>query len=351
MQGLVMRRAKGQNQDDVTGFLSRPESYGLRDGTVERVETHCSIVFLAGDRAYKLKRAIRYGDADYTALAKRHAACNAELVLNRRTAPLLYLSVAAICRAPGGALAFNGPGVALDYAVVMRRFAQEYLFDRMADEGRLTPGLMRALGGEIAQFHNQAAPRPAYGGNAAIKRAMADIGRELSRHAGLLGQTRLSLLRQSLRAALLRVAPLLNQRRRAGKVRRCHGDLRLANICLWQGRPTLFDAAEFSEKAGSIDILYDLAFVLMDLRLRGLEPCAAALLDAYLTHTPDEDTPALLPLFLALRASMRAYTLADSAGRQHSPAQAAQKRAQAQLHLRAAIGFVHPHGEAHHALQ
>ena len=115
-------------------FLSDPASYGAH-GDVDRIDTHCSIVFLTGDRAYKLKRAIRYASLDYTTRELRQAACEAELVLNRRTAPELYLGVRSINRDASGALAFDGAGPALDHVVVMRRFAQSDLFDRMAQTG------------------------------------------------------------------------------------------------------------------------------------------------------------------------------------------------------------------------
>ncbi len=338
------------DQGAVINFLSHPESYGLCKGEVKRIDTHCSVVFLAADRAYKLKRAIRYGDADYTVLAKRRAACASELVVNRRTAPQLYLGVYTICRGPDGTPAFGGSGPLLDYVVVMRRFAQEDLFDHLAETGQLTSNLMQTLGRIIAQFHKRAARRPQHGGGIALQRVIAEHVRALSRHVDLLGEVELAQLNRRLHAALARATPQLNRRRHAGKIRRCHGDLRLANICLWRGRPTLFDAVEFSEAVGSIDVLYDLAFLLMDLCVFGLRASAKALFDAYLKFFPEHEGIMVLPLFLALRASMRTLALADSAQRQPGSTQATKKRAQAQQHLRAAIDFLAPNYEGRRAL-
>ena len=239
------------DQDAVIDFLSRPESYGLSETKVERIKTYCSIVFLEADRAYKLKRAIRYASLDYTTQASRLSACQAELVLNRRTAPELYLGVRSINRDERGALAFDGPGTALDYVVVMRRFAQTDLFDHMADSGRLTPELMHALGEAVGRLHVTAEPTPSCGGSDAIRSVIADNDRELAKVAAELDGAAVGTLSSCSRRTLNGLVGLLDQRRADGKVRRGHGDLRLANICLYGGRPTLFDCIEFSDEIGA----------------------------------------------------------------------------------------------------
>ena len=329
-------------QNAVIDFLSQPASYGLPDGEVERIETHCSIVFLAADRAYKLKRAIRYASLDYTTRESRRAACEAELVLNRRTAPELYLGVRSINRDASGALMFNGLGPALDHVVVMRRFAQSDLFDHMAESGRLTPELMHALGESVARFHLAAETMPTFGGSDAIRRVIADNDRELALVAAALDGAAVGTLSSRAQAALEQIAALLDQRRAEGKVRRCHGDLRLANICLYSGRPTLFDCIEFSDEIGCIDVLYDLAFLLMDLLLRGRADLGNVLFNAYLDLAPDTEGLRALPLFLALRAATRSYALAGSAHRQTNPEQAARLLALARRHIDAGIGFLAP---------
>lgn len=334
--------ATADDQDAVIAFLSAPASHGVADGGVERIETHCSIVFLAGDRAYKLKRAIRYSSLDYTTCESRRAACAAELRLNRRTAPEIYLCVRSINRDANAGLAFDGPGPALDYVVVMRRFAQSDLFDRLAETGRLTPDLMHDLGSAIARFHVAAEITPEFGGSVAIRRVIADNERELGLVAPALDGVTVETLGGRAHFALERVAELLDRRRRDGKVRRCHGDLRLANICLWQGRATLFDCIEFSEEIGCIDVLYDLAFLLMDLQLRGRGDLGNAVFNAWMDLTPETDGLLVLPLFLALRAATRSYALAGGAQRRANPRQAARLLAQARQHVHASIDFLLP---------
>jgi aminoglycoside phosphotransferase family enzyme len=321
-------------------FLSHPANYGLRDEAVERIETHCSIVFLAGDRAYKLKRAIRYASLDYTTGALRKAACEAELHLNQRTAPEIYLGVSSINRSATGVLAFDASGPSIDHVVVMRRFARSDLFDHMADTRRLTPDLMLALGESIARFHAAAEPAPGFGGSDAISRVIADNDRELALVGAMLDGAAVGGLSDRAKTGLVEVAALLDRRRAEGSVRRCHGDLRLANICLYGGRPTLFDCIEFSDEIGCIDVLYDLAFLLMDLHMRGHFDLCNAVFNAYLDHAREMDGLRVLPLFLSLRAATRGYALAGGARRAGQAPQAEHLRALARRHIDAAISFL-----------
>lgn len=141
------------DQREIIAFLSSGESYGRPDIVVERIETHISFIFLVADRAYKLKRAVRFSYLDYSTPALRERYCRKEFALNRRTAPTLYLGLRAITRESAGGLTFDGPGVRLEWVLEMRRFAQDDQFDRLAEAGKLTPGLMRDLTDAIATFH------------------------------------------------------------------------------------------------------------------------------------------------------------------------------------------------------
>jgi uncharacterized protein len=141
------------DQSQVISFLSEAASYGRPGLTVERIETHISIVFLIGDRAYKLKRAVRFSYLDYSTAAKREQFCKAEFELNGRTAATLYLGVRAITREVDGNLRFDGNGIVLDWIVEMQRFSQADLFDRLAEARKLTPDLIRDLTDVIAGFH------------------------------------------------------------------------------------------------------------------------------------------------------------------------------------------------------
>nr|WP_295829312.1 bifunctional aminoglycoside phosphotransferase/ATP-binding protein [uncultured Azospirillum sp.] len=300
-------------QEEVIAFLGDPRTHG--GALVERIDTHAALVFLAGDRALKLKRAVRYPYLDYSTVAKRHAACVAELAINRRTAPGLYRDVVAIRRGAdgrwrldeaGGDAAGDVPGEVIDWLVSMARFPDEALFDRMAEQGSLTPVLMRRLAERIAAFHRDAAPRPDGGGVEAL-RVVADGNLEDLRAApDLFPADAVARLAERTAEALDRLAPLLEARRRDGFVRHGHGDLHLRNIVLLDGEPTLFDAIEFDEALAVADVFYDLAFLLMDLDYRGLRPLGNVVLNRYLEETEDYGGLAALPLFLSLRAAVRA---------------------------------------------
>lgn len=327
-------------QDPVIAFLSRPESYGRPGEPVERIETHGSLIFLQADRAYKLKRAIAFAALDFLSLENRERACRRELWLNRRTAPELYLEVRSINRGTDNCLAFDGDGPVLDWVVVMQRFPQDALFERMAKAGELTPAQIERLGAEIARFHAAAEITSSFGGAIGARRDLARNHRELMRYPALLDPRELQALHRDARAKIDQLGELLDRRQREGRVRRAHGDLRLANICLFQGRPRLFDCIEFSDPLACIDVLYDLAFPLMDLRHHGLDELAALLLRSYLRHGDETADCRPLPLFLSLRAATRCFTLACSAQRHNEPRVIRQKSEEAQALLRQARAYL-----------
>ena len=171
--------ALDKNQGAVMEFLSRPEAYGGGVDRVERIDTHISAVFVAGDHAYKLKKAVRFPYLDFSSLSARHGYCLAELEINRRTAPGLYERVAAVTRASGGELAMDGEGEPCDWLVVMRRFDSDGLFDRLAERGALDDELVEDLAREIAEFHEKAEPRPEYGGAGSMVETMAENAERL----------------------------------------------------------------------------------------------------------------------------------------------------------------------------
>ena len=299
-----------EDQHDTIAFLSDPSSYG--DGTtdVQRLETHISLVFLAGKRAYKLKRTVVFPYLDFSTVEKRREACAAELALNRRTAPQLYLETRAIARHADGRLGWDGDGEIVDWVVVMRRFDQDQRLDAIAKSGGLTPSLLYALAAHIAAFHASAEPRSDYGGAAGMRVVVQENDECLGAAAGMFSAESIRELHARTEEWLARLGGLLDRRRAAGKVRRCHGDLHLRNICVLDGKPVLFDCLEFSEVFASIDVLYDLAFLLMDLAHQDQGASANLVFNRYLDLTGEDDGLAAMPLFLSLRAAIRAHVTA-----------------------------------------
>jgi aminoglycoside phosphotransferase family enzyme/predicted kinase len=331
------------DQREVIRFLSRPSSYGPEVERVEILETHASLVFLAGERAYKLKRAVTYPYLDFATAEQRRRVCEAELALNRRTAPALYLGLRALGRTQAGEIGFVAEGPAVDWVVVMRRFDQALVFDALAKAGRLDASLMRALADRIAAFHAAAAPRREFGGAAALRAIVEENDRCLraSQEAGFAPE-RIDEIRDRSLQRLAATSALLDARRAAGKVRRVHGDLHLRNIVLLDEQPTLFDCLEFSEALASIDVLYDLAFLLMDLEHRGLADFANLVLNRYLDLTGEDDGLPAMPLFLSLRAAIRAHVTAAALERAVRPEARQDMIAEARRYLDLAARLLMP---------
>ncbi len=274
---------------------------------VQRIDTHGAHVFLGRERAWKLKRAVRFSFMDLSTLEKREATIRAELELNRHTAPELYETVLPVTRAEDGTLALGGAGELVEWLLRMRRFPADAQLDQVAGRGELAPAIVDRLAAAVAEFHDRAQARPDRGGVRAMWAVVEGNAADLVSLAPSVFDTAVvARLNATTSAELERVAALLEQRRAASKVRRCHGDLHLRNIVLLDGRPVLFDCLEFSEDLASIDVLYDLAFLVMDLLDRGLRAEAWRLLQAYADHAPDDRGQALLPLFLSVRAAIRA---------------------------------------------
>jgi aminoglycoside phosphotransferase family enzyme/predicted kinase len=321
-----------ENQQETLAFLSKAPSYGLT-GPVERIDTHAAIVFLVGDRAYKVKRAIRYPYLDYSTVELRRQACEAELILNRRTAPDLYLHVCAVCKSADGRLGFGLAGEPVDWLVVMRRFDQNCLFDRMADQRRLTSPLLRNLTDEIVRFHAQAEVMRDRHSAEGIRSVIEANRVSMLQVPDILPITRAESLYERSMTSLAEIAALLDRRASGGHVRRCHGDLHLRNICLLDQRPTLFDCIEFSDAIACIDVLYDLAFLLMDLWHRDLRNEANAVFNRYLDSTDETDGLAAIPLFISLRAAIRAHVEASAASMQPNAEEVQRKTHVARTYL------------------
>jgi aminoglycoside phosphotransferase family enzyme/predicted kinase len=332
-----------QDQREVIAFLQDPASYGEAVDQVETLETHVSLVFLAGEYAYKLKRAVKYLYLDFATVELRRQACEAELALNRRTAPELYIEVRGLFRSEPGGISFVPRGEAVDWVVVMRRFDQELLFDALAKAGSLTPQIMDKLADRTALFHAAAERHLDRGGGSKMVELAEMQYRCLkgARHAGLPGQE-VEEIWQKWRERLTALAVLLDERRAAGKVRHCHGDLHLRNICLLNGEPTLFDCLEFSEALASTDVLYDLAFLLMDLEYRGLGGHANRVLNRYLDRTEEDDGLAAMPPFLSVRAGIRAQAAAIAVENVADSPERAKLGAEARQYLDLAHRFLQP---------
>ena len=297
-----------QDQSEVLAFLE------TEDPDCKRIDTHASIVFLGRDRVLKVKRAVRLPFLDYSTLEKRKQACEEELVVNRRFAPQLYRRVVPITRASSG-LEIGGAGLPIEWAVEMSRFDDGKTFDHLARSGGITPELAETLASTLRDAHQRAPITDGSSWPASIADIIerntqvfvnqAELPPDAVRRLDALSHRRLS-----------DCGALLQARALKGLVRRCHGDAHLGNLVLIDGKPVLFDAIEFDPMIATTDILYDLAFPMMDLCHFGLVACANRLFNSYLQASWEENGTGLrlLPLFLSMRAAIRSNVLFTKLG-------------------------------------
>lgn len=279
---------------------------------VVRIDTPISHVFIAGPDTYKMKRAVKRNFVDYSTVEKRRTQCQREVEINTVYAPGIYKGVVPIVRTESG-LQLGGDGEAVDYVVAMATFDPAQTFDRLVETGKLTRRLARDLADVIADMHRKAPRASQFGGSQNVAETIAQVADAiLDAAAGRYVTSHVRAWRSAAETALATHRDQIDARRRHGYVRRCHGDLHLANICLFEDKPTPFDAIEFSDEIASVDVLYDLAFTVMDLLKRSEKIHANTLVSRYLNITRDYSGLALLPLFMSLRAAVRAMVAASN---------------------------------------
>jgi len=304
----------------LTDALRQPTAYPDPVQDIRVIETHISRVFLAGQFAYKVRKPVKFDFVDFSTAQARHSDCETELRLNRRFAPELYLDVTPIVAgAAPGSVVVGGRGAPLEYAVRMRRFAQQDLLIEALKAGRLDPVHIDMLAQGISNFHaaqSPAAPCDDFGTPARIDATLSECLGGLARLPTDYGVADRIAPAIRARAAALRSA--FQARLHSGHVRECHGDLHLGNIVLLDGNPTPFDCLEFDPRLRWIDTISDLAFPIMDLLHHGKRDLAYRLLNTYLEHSGDYAGLAVLPFYIAMRALVRARVLLERAQQQHA---------------------------------
>ncbi len=330
-----------EDQTEAIHFLSDPLSYGSGADGVQRIDTHGAVVFLVGEHAYKMKRAVYFEYMDFSTLARRERFCRAEVDLNSRTAPEIYLGVRPVTREADGSLALGGAGEAVEWLVEMRRFEESGVLDKVALRGEFDRELAGKLAETACDFLQSAEVHREEGACDTIADIVAETARLLPEGVGsMFDQAEVDHLTGAQSAAVERLADALEARRIEGFVRHGHGDFHLRNVCLIDGRPTLFDAIEFNDRLAISDILYDLAFLLMDLVHRGLRAQANLILNRYLERTGDFAGIELLSLYLSVRAGIRAFTAIPAAASQSDPEVAERVRVGAREYIALAAEFL-----------
>ena len=313
-------------QEAVLAFLSTSAD--------KRIDTHASIVFLERDHVLKIKRAVRLPFLDYSTLAKRRLACEEELLVNKRNAPAIYRCVVPITNGVRG-FEIGGSGEVVEWAVEMARFDEQQTLDHLGAQSEITPGLGEALAEAMLASHDGARRSDGSHWFASIP-GLIDRNTDKFRTIASLPRGDVERLHTASHAQMDEHLPTLQRRAAKGLVRHCHGDAHLGNIVLIDGKPVLFDAIEFDPVIATTDVLYDLAFPLMDLIHFEAAMPANRLFNRYLQARwqDNADALSLLPLFLSIRAAIRTHVLFTKDEQSSDPAVAAQARRYFDLALR-----------------
>lgn len=304
------------SQQKLIAALRDPRRYPQAVETVQMIETHISWVLLAGDYAYKIKKALNLGFLDYSGLHARQSFCIEEIRLNRRTAPDIYVDVVPVGGSPDNPE--FGAQPAIEYAVRMHRFASADLMDRQLMQGKVTARHIDALAAVIATFHASLSPADAgsaFGTAASIRAAALQNLEQLRSYlTDDADREDVASLTVATEAAYAARKEIFEARRLHGFVRECHGDLHLGNIVLIRDEPVPFDGIEFNSALRWIDVMDEIAFTVMDLLHRDHPGFAWRLLNACLEASGDYCGLSVLRFYLAYRATVRAKVCAIRAG-------------------------------------
>jgi uncharacterized protein len=276
---------------------------------IELIQTHISYVLLTGDYVYKLKKPVNFGFLNFSTLELREHFCHEELRLNQRGAAPLYREVLAITK-NGDRYELNGSSEVVEYAIKMVQFPQENLFITLFENGKITTKEMESLGKVVAELHQQTTTNDyirSFGEIPKIRQSIDENYEQTSKYVGTVQTSeQLAATRSYTDNFFAGRQEIFKKRVDQDKIRECHGDLHLRNICFYQDQILLFDCIEFNEPFRFVDVMYDIGFAVMDLEARGRKDLANAFLNTYIEQTGDWEGLQVLPLYLSRQAYVRA---------------------------------------------
>lgn len=334
-----------EQADMLIKSLQQPEIYPHRVENLTVIETHISWLVLTGPYAYKIKKPLNLGFLDFSSLDKRRYYCDEELRLNRRLAPEIYLEVVPIAGSAAHPR-LGGAGTPIEYTVKMLQFPQQARLDHCLQRGELSAALMESLARQVAAFHQSTAIAPQdspYGTpEAVLKPALENFEQVNSFVEEKEDQERLARLQQWTKTQWQRLQKEFAGRKQAGFVRECHGDLHLGNIALREGKFIIFDCIEFNERLRWIDVMSELAFLVMDLEGRGRPNLAHHCLNHYLERSGDYSGLGVLGYYQVYRALVRAKVTAIRLGQAPSATEAQAIKENYRSYLNLALNYIQP---------
>jgi len=300
--------------------MRNPAFYPHPADSVEWIQTHISIIFIAGEFVYKVKKAVDFGFLDFTTLEKRLFFCNEELRLNRRLAPLIYLDVVPICRDDSGRIRLGEEGRVIEYAVKMRKIPADRMLKRLLAAGQVEPSVMKAVAEKVARFHAEAETGgeiDRIGGVDTVRKNVEENFAQTERYTGrTLSNDRYRFLKSYALGFLKRRRSFLEKRVSSGRIRDCHGDLHVDHICLAE-EILIFDCIEFNKRFRYVDVAAEAAFLAMDLDFSGHADFGEVFVKSYVVATGDAGVLTLLNFYKGyyayVRGKVNSFRLDDAA--------------------------------------
>lgn len=338
---------QGSRPSPATANPEFPEEfYPAPPAAVQLIQTHISYVLLTGEFAYKIKKPLNFGFLNYSTLEVRQHFCEEELRLNQRGAAEIYLEVLPITQI-AGQYQLGGSGEAVEYAVKMQQFPQDALLTNLFEQGELTPELLLELAKTIAEFHAKTTTNDyirSFGEVSQIRQAFDENFEQTTQYiGGPQSQQQFDETKAYCDQFFATQTALFQQRVAADRIRECHGDLHLRNIAYWQKKLLLFDCIEFNEPFRFVDVMYDVAYIVMDLEARQRSDLSTLFLNAYAEQTGDWEGLQVLPIYVSRQTYVRAKVTSFLLGDPGVPeAEKQQAKETAALYYRLAWQFSQP---------
>ena len=328
-----------QTQKETVEALMKPETYEENPGKIEMVQTHISYVFLTKNFVYKVKKAVNFGFLDFETLEKRRFFCEKELQLNKRLCGDMYLEVDPINKSE--TIKINGKGETVEYALKMKRMPQEKIMTKLLEENKVDNKLIDKIAKIIAEFHSKAETNPQINEFGSLKIIETNWDENFEQTQNVVDKTiskkNFELIRKKIVGFMEKNKTLFEKRIAEGKVRDCHGDIHSGNIFITDS-VYIFDAIEFNERFRYSDVAADMAFLAMDLDVKGRVDLSDFFVKKYVEYSSNKELLRLLAFYKCYRAYVRGkvvgFRLGDpNIGKEEK--QAATKEAKAYFKLAA----------------
>ncbi len=304
---LDLKIAMNIPTDRIIKELSRPEAYPEPVQSIQVIQTHISVIFLAGHLVYKVKKPVDFRFLDFTTLDKRHHFCLEELTLNRRLSPALYIDVIPVTE-QDGFLKFGGTGTPVEYAVLMKRLDENRFLSSLLERGDVTGEMVDRIADKIAVFHNLAATSgeiTRIGGTEDVRFNTEENFQQIEPYIGrTLSRETFDLIAGYTRTFREINEGRLREREKGGWIRDGHGDLHTQHVCM-NAEIQIYDCIEFNRRFRYADVLCDASFLAMDMQMRGYADLADRYTRAYLSRTGQQGTEALYNFYACYRAVVR----------------------------------------------